>query len=226
MSEADVVFLLDVDNTLLDNDVVQADLAGHLEEQFGVEARVRYFCIFEDLRRTLGYADYLGALQQYRIENPHDVRVLGMSAFLIDYPFARRLYPGALAAAEYCQRRAKAVVLSDGDVVFQPRKIARSGIGAAVAGQVLIYIHKEQMLGDIEQQFPARHYVMVDDKLRILDAMKRQWGPRLTTVFVRQGHYAMDPEIVGQYPTADRSLEHIADLPGCVNEIMTKIGRG
>jgi len=222
-SPADLVFLLDVDNTLLDNDQVQADLTTHLEDQFGPAARARYFAIFETLRQELGYADYLGALQQYRIEHPYDVRLLEMSAFLIDYPFAQRLYPGSLEAVDYCRQRVPVVVLSDGDVVFQPRKVHLSGIHAAVAGHVLIYIHKEQMLPDVQRRYPARHYVMVDDKLRILDAMKRQWGDRLTTVFVRQGHYAFDPEILRQYPPADRTLENIADLPSCAAEILAKL---
>jgi FMN phosphatase YigB (HAD superfamily) len=222
---SDVVFLLDVDNTLLDNDQVQADLAQHLEERCGHMARMRYWEIFEKLRQTLGYADFLGALQQYRAEHGHDVRMLEVAAFLLDYPFADRLYPGALEAAAYCRRQAKAVVLSDGDVVFQPWKVRRSGIDAAVAGDVLIYIHKEQMLADVEQRYPARHYVMVDDKLRILDAMKRQWGRRLSTVFVKQGHYALDPAVLRQYPSADRTLERISALPECAAALLSEFGR-
>ena len=217
------MFLLDVDNTLLDNDHVVADLAQHLEQRYGPEARARYFAIFEDLRQKLGYADYLGALQQYRVEHPHDIRLLEISPFLLEYPFARRLYPGALEAAAFCRKQARVAVLSDGDVVFQPRKIERSGIQAAVDGHVMIYIHKEQMLADVTQQYPAKHYVMVDDKLRILNAMKRQWADRLTTVFVRQGHYALDPEIVRQYPPADQTLERIADLPACVSAILSNL---
>jgi FMN phosphatase YigB (HAD superfamily) len=224
MKTSEVVFLFDVDNTLLDNDAVTTDLAAHLETAVGAEARGRYFAIFEELRGRLGYADYLGALQQYRVEHPHDVRVLGISAFLVEYPFAARLYAGALAAVRYCRGLGRAVVLSDGDVVFQPRKVARSGIGEAVGGEVLIYIHKEEMLADVEERYPAKHYVMVDDKLRILDAMKRQWGKRLTSVFVRQGHYALDAEIVRQYPAADRTVERIGDLPGCVREIVAEFG--
>lgn len=223
MKTSEVVFLFDVDNTLLDNDAVTRDLEAHLETTVGAEARGRYFAIFEELRGKLGYADYLGALQQYRVEHPHDVRVLGISAFLVDYPFASRLYAGALAAVGHCRARAGAAVLSDGDVVFQPRKVARSGIGEAVGGQVLIYIHKEQMLADVERAYPARHYVMVDDKLRILDAMKRQWGKRLTSVFVRQGHYALDPEVVRTNPAADRTVERIGDLPQCADAILAEL---
>ena len=223
MSPSDVVFLFDVDNTLLDNDQVVADLSAHLEKQFGAPARARYFALFEELRNKLGYADYLGTLQQYRRENSHDVRLLEVSAFLLDYPFAQRLYPGALEAVAYCQQRAKVAVLTDGDVVFQPRKVERSGIQTAVGGNVLIYVHKEQMLADIEQWYPARHYVMVEDKLRILNAMKRQWTDCLTTVFVRQGHYAYDPEILQQYPPADHNLERIGDLPQCVDAILAEL---
>jgi FMN phosphatase YigB (HAD superfamily) len=224
MSRSDVVLLLDVDNTLLDNDQVVADLGEHLEKQFGAAARQQYFVIFEDLRRELGYADYLGALQRYRTEHPHDIALLKMSPFLLDYPFADRLYPGALQAIAQCRKRATVAVLSDGDVVFQPRKVQRSGLAEAVGGRVMIYVHKEQMLGDVEDRYPARHYVMVDDKLRILDAMKRQWRERLTTVWVRQGHYAYAPEVLCKYPPADLTLEKIADLPECANTIFTQLG--
>jgi FMN phosphatase YigB (HAD superfamily) len=184
----DIFFLFDVDNTLLDNDGVQEDLGEHLEKQFGRPARDRYWAIFETLRAELGYADYLGALQRYRMEDPDDPQLLQMSGFLIDYPFPNRLYPGALKALAHCRKTGPVGVLSDGDVVFQPRKVNRSGIWDAVEGRVMIYLHKEEMLQAVEHRYPARHYVMVDDKLRILTAMKKVWGSRLTTIFVRQGH--------------------------------------
>src|SRR5579863_7745108 len=187
MAASNTVFLFDVDNTLLDNDAVQEDLSAHLEREFGSESRDRYWAIFEELRAQLGYADYLGALQRYRLENLEEPHVVRISTFLIDYPFARRLYPGALAALACCGRLGRTVILSDGDVVFQPRKVQRSGLWDAVAGRVLIYLHKEQMLEAIERRFPAAHYVMIDDKLRILTAMKRIWGERLTTICPRQG---------------------------------------
>lgn len=209
----DTVFLFDVDNTLLDNDAVQADLGAHLESEFGRAARERYWAIFETLRSQLGYADYLGALQRYREENPDDMQLLRMSAFLIDYPFARRLYPGALHTLAHCRRLGPIALLSDGDVVFQPRKVTRSGLWDAVDGQVMIYLHKEEMLGAVERRHPARHYVMVDDKLRILTAMKEIWGSKLTTVFVRQGHYALDAAHISTYPPADMTLERIGELP-------------
>jgi FMN phosphatase YigB (HAD superfamily) len=205
-------YLLDVDNTLIDNDAVTADLKLHLIDAFGEVCERRYWEIFEELREELGYADYLGALQRYRIERPRDTNLLEMSLYLTNYPFERRVYPGAMALLQHLRTRGDVAILSDGDVVFQPRKIERSGLWDAVGGRVLIYIHKEQMLDDVEQRYPARGYVMVDDKLRILTAMKAVWGERLTTVFVRQGHYALDPAIVGRYPPADVIIERIADL--------------
>lgn len=210
----DMVFLFDVDNTLLDNDAVQADLGAHLERQFGRRARERYWRIFETLRAELGYADYLGALQRYRLEDPDDQELLRMSSYLIDYPFADRLYPDALRTLAHCGRSGPTAILSDGDVVFQPRKVARSGLWDAVEGRVMIYLHKEEMLDAVARRHPARHYVMVDDKLRILTAMKRVWGAKLTSVFVRQGHYALDLANISAYPPADVTIERIGDLAG------------
>lgn len=209
---AEVVCLVDVDNTLLDNDRVQDDLRRHLAREFGAASRDRYWAIFEALRDELGYADYLGALQRYRFDHLHDPRLLRMSSFLVDYPFANRLYPGALGALAHLRRLGPTVILSDGDAVFQPRKIERSGLWDAVDGRVLVYVHKEQMLDDVAQRYPARRYLMIDDKLRILAAMKAAWGARLTTIFPRQGHYALDPRNAAAYPPADVSVEHIGDL--------------
>lgn len=208
----DIAFLFDCDNTLLDNDRVQADLRAHLEREFGARNRDRYWEILEGLREEMGYTDYLGALQRYRLGAMSDPRLLLMSAYLVDYPFAERLYPGALAALAHLRSFGPTVVLSDGDVVFQPRKVQRSGLWHAVDGRVLIYIHKEQMLQQIERLYPARHYVMVDDKLGILAAMKQSWGERLTAVFARQGHYALDPAILAAYPPADLAIEAIGEL--------------
>ena len=208
----DVVFLLDVDNTLLDNDRITADLDNYLQREFGRENRDRYWAIFEALRTELGYADYLGALQCYRLGDLTDPRLLLMSLFLSDYPFAQRLYPGALSVITHLEKWGPSVILSDGDVVFQPRKVERSGLWQAVDGRVLIYIHKERMLDAVAQRYPARHYVMVDDKLRILADMKKIWGERLTTIFPRQGHYAFDPKNSASYPAADITIEHIGDL--------------
>ena len=208
----DTVYLFDVDNTLLDNDAVIEDLRDHLVDAFGRVSAERYWVGFEALRSELGYADYLGALQRYRVDAANDPKLLAMSAFLIDYPFASRLYPGALDALAHARGRGPVVILSDGDVVFQPRKIQRAGVWDAAEGRVLIYIHKERMLEDLQRRHPARRYVMVDDKLRILTAMKAQMGERLTTVFVRQGHYAFDLAAIGNFPPADRTIERIGDL--------------
>ena len=208
----DVVVLIDCDNTLLDNDLVQVDLKAHLAREFGIENRDRYWAILEQLRAEVGYVDYLGALQRYRVATASDPRLLLMSSFLVDYPFASRLYPGALEAIRHLRTWGLTVILSDGDVVFQPRKIQRSGLWEAVEGRVLIYIHKEQTLDAVAERYPARHYVMVDDKLRILAAMKQAWQGRLTTVFPRQGHYALDPGNIAAYPAADLTVERIGDL--------------
>jgi FMN phosphatase YigB (HAD superfamily) len=207
----DVVFLFDVDNTLLDNDRVTADLKRYLEQQVGPERQQRYWDIFEQLRTELGYADYLGALQRYRVEYPRDPSLLTVSRFLVNYPFATRLYPDSLDAVEHVRQWGKAVILSDGDVVFQPLKVEHSGIADSVDG-VLIYIHKEKELEDVERRFPAAHYVLVDDKIRILTEVKKVWGTRVTTVFPKQGHYALDPKIVSAYPAADITINRIGEL--------------
>ena len=216
-----IVFLFDVDNTLLDNDAVQEDLSAHLEREVGLESRDRYWEIFEELRAQLGYADYLGALQRYRLENQDDPQLLRVSLFLLEYPFASRLYAGALAALEHCRTLGPTVILSDGDVVFQPRKVQRAGLWAAVEGRVLIYLHKERMLDAVARRYPAEHYVMVDDKLRILAAMKDGWRERLTTVFPRQGHYAHDARELGAWPAADITLERIGELVGCALPLLS-----
>jgi hypothetical protein len=208
----DAVFLFDVDNTLLDNDRVQADLRAHLTQAHGEAASRRYWELFEELRAELGYADYLGALQRYRLEALHDPRVLRIASWLADYPFADRLYPGALDAVRHVAQWGPTVILSDGDAVFQPRKVERSGLWRAFDDRVLIYIHKEQELDDVARFFPARHYVLIDDKLRILHAVKQAWGPRVTTVFPRQGHYALDPAELAKYPPADITVERIGDV--------------
>ncbi len=207
-----VVFLFDVDNTLLDNDTVAADLQRHLATEVGADGAQEYWKIFEQLRTELGYADYLGALQRYRDKHQRAMHLVSVSNFLINYPFAERLFPDALRVIEHVQQWGPAVILSDGDVVFQPLKISRSGLANAVSGRVLIYVHKEEELDDVEQRYPAEHYVLVDDKLRILAAVKKFWGTRATTVFVRQGHYATDPKIVDKYSPADISIGRIGDL--------------
>ena len=212
MTLSPIVFLVDVDNTLLDNDRIQNDLRRHLEREFGAACRDRYWAILEELFADLGYRDYLGALQRYRVEHPQDIHLLSVSSFLVDYPFANRLFPESLDVLERFRSWGETVILSDGDVVFQPRKVERSGISEAVEGNVLIYIHKEEALDDVERRYPANHYVVVDDKLRILTAVKKAWGSRVTTIFPRQGQFAHDPKIIAAYPPADITVERIGDL--------------
>jgi FMN phosphatase YigB (HAD superfamily) len=212
MMNQDVVFLLDVDNTLLDADRVTVDLGRYLEKEIGHGRQQRYWNLFKQLRDELGYADYLGALQRYRIEYSHDPHVLMVSRFLLNYPFSNCLFPNALTVVDHVKQRGPVVLVSDGDAVFQPHKIERAGLFDAVDGNVLIYVHKEQELDDIEERYPAEHYVLIDDKLRVLSAAKNVWGPRVTTVFSQQGHYAQGPNVRNAYPAADVTLERISDL--------------
>jgi len=207
-----IVFLFDVDNTLIDNDRVQADLSEHLEQSYGAATRDRYWEIFEQLTSELGYADYLGALERYRMEDLHRPELLRMSNWLVDYPFADRLYPRALDAVRHVQQWGTVVILSDGDAVFQPRKVERSGLWHLFENRVLIYIHKEQELDDVGRLYPADHYVLIDDKLRILSAVKKFWGDDVTTVFPKQGHYALDSKVLAEYQPADIELANIGDL--------------
>jgi FMN phosphatase YigB (HAD superfamily) len=207
-----IVFLVDVDNTLLNNDRIQEDLKRHIERKFGSECRDRFWTIQEKLFEELGYRDYLGALQRFRVENPYQPHLVTAANFLVDYPFANRLYPGALDVLEKFRTWGQTVILSDGDVVFQPRKVERSGIFEAVDGHVLIYIHKEESLEDVTRRYPAEHYLMVDDKLRILTAIKNYWGDRVTTVFPRQGQFAQNPQVLASYPAPDVTVERIGNL--------------
>lgn len=211
----ELVILFDVDNTLLDNDRVQTDLYRQLARSYGPQAPKRYIAIFEELRKELGYADYLGALQRYRLERQHDPRLLRIADWLVEYPFAKRLYPHTFEVIQRVKRWGQVVILSDGDAVFQPRKICRSGLWQAFGGRVLVFIHKEEMLADVERLYPAHHYVMIDDKLRILDALKHVWQSRVTTVFPRQGHYAHDPKNLSSYPPADITINRLVDLLAC-----------
>jgi len=208
------VYLFDVDNTLLDNDRVTRDLKNFLTREVGPDRAECYWRIFEDLRDELGYADYLGALQRYRGEYPYESHLLSVSTYLVNYPFANRLFPNSLDVIDACKEKGHVVILTDGDVVFQPRKIERSGLFEAVEGNILIYIHKEHELHDVERRYPADRYVLVDDKLRILTAVKQTWGDLVTTVFPRQGHYALDSDQVSKYPAADITVERIGDLLG------------
>jgi FMN phosphatase YigB (HAD superfamily) len=221
MPESRIVCFFDVDNTLLDHDHVTADLRRHLQVTVGPERAQSYWRHFEEIRTELGYADYLGALQRYRIEHPRDEHLLEVSYYLIRYPFANRLLPGSIDAVEYAKGLGPAVILTDGDVVFQPHKLYRSGLLEAFEGKALLYVHKETELDDVEQRYPAEHYVVIDDKLRILRAIKNHWGMRVTTVFVRQGHYATDPKALAGYGPADINLERIGEFTGLgVDELL------
>jgi FMN phosphatase YigB (HAD superfamily) len=209
---SETVFLVDADNTLLDNDRVLRDLRNYFTRELGVESRERYIEILKQLWDELGYRDYLGALQRYRIEHPYDLHVVRVSSWLVDYPFDKRLYPGALEVIARLRHHARTVIVTDGDVVFQPRKLERSGLRSAVNGHALVYIHKEKELADIERRYPAQHYVLVDDKPRLLTAFKEQWGSRVTTVFPRQGQYARQRGAFGTGPRPDVSIRRIGDL--------------
>jgi FMN phosphatase YigB (HAD superfamily) len=210
-----IVFLVDVDDTLLSNDRIQSDLKRHIEREFGAQCGARYWKIQEELMGELGYRDYLEALQRFRIEHPYGPHLTTAANFLVDYPFADRLYPGALEVLKRLRKWGRTVILTDGDIVFQPRKVQRSGIFEAVEGHVLIYIHKEKAMEDIRRRYPAEHYVLVDDKLRILTAFKKAWGNRVTTVFPQQGQFALDPKVLASYPAADVAVKRISDLLSC-----------
>ena len=209
---ADVVFLFDVDNTMLDNDAFQAELRQHLRAAYGDRVEQRYWAIFQELRSQSGYANYLAALENFRLEEPHNARLLRLANWLLDYPFADRLYPGALETVRHVQRSGPAAILSDGDAVFQSRKIERSGLWSAFNDNVLIYIHKQQELEAVEHCYPAKHYVLVDDKLSILADVKTIWGDKVTTVFHRQGHYALDNKTIERLRPADITIDHIDEL--------------
>ncbi len=209
---APITFLLDVDNTLLDNDAIIANMRAYLQQVLGQDGQASYWKIFEERRENLGYADYLGALQRYRTENIHNANFIQITLFLTNYPFAKHLYLHSLDVITHLRHFGPTVILTDGDVVFQPHKIWRSGLYQAVDGQVLIYIHKELELGYVAERYPAQHYVLVDDKLRILTDVKQVWGPMVTTVFPRQGHYAHDTDKLKDYPSADVTIDHIGEL--------------
>ena len=220
MPSEHVVFLFDVDNTLIDNDHIVADMKHNLERDIGSEQQTRYWEYFEELRTELGYADYLGALQRYRVNHPRDFGIIAVSYFLMNYHFANRLFPCALDVIDRYQQYGETAILSDGDMIFQPLKIERSGLREAVDEKVMIYIHKEQELDDVKARYPADHYILIDDKVRILDAVKKTWGKNVTTVFPRQGHYAADPNEVAKYMPPDVTVDRIDQL---LNYDLTKL---
>jgi FMN phosphatase YigB (HAD superfamily) len=212
LTNSPLVFLLDVDNTLLDNDRFATDLTARLDQDFGPMERERYWSIYNKVRDAAGYADYLGTLQQFRVDHEYQQALLSMSSYLLEYPFDTHVFPGALDAIAHLSTLGTPVILSDGDIVFQPRKIQRSGLWQAVDGRVMVYVHKERMTEAIQRNFPAAHYVMVDDKPHLLAAMKRIFGARITTIFVRQGHYALESESLVIDPAPDRTIDRIAEL--------------
>lgn len=212
MPSEHVVFLFDVDNTLIDNDHIVADMKHNLERDIGSEQQTRYWEYFEELRTELGYADYLGALQRYRVNHPRDFGIIAVSYFLMNYHFANRLFPCALDVIDQYQQYGETAILSDGDMIFQPLKIERSGLREAVDEKVMIYIHKEQELDDVKARYPSDHYVLIDDKVRILDAVKKTWGKNVTTIFPRQGHYAADTKEVAKYIPPDVTVDRIDQL--------------
>lgn len=212
MAAEHVVFLFDVDNTLIDNDRIVADLKRNLERDIGRDQQDNYWKYFEELRTELGYADYLGALQRYRVNHPRDFGIIAVSYFLMNYHFANRRFPGSLDVIEKFKQYGETAILSDGDMVFQPLKIERSGLREAVDEKVMIYIHKEQELDDVRTRYRADHYVLIDDKVRILNAVKTAWGARVTTVFPRQGHYATDAKETARYPAPDVTVDRIDQL--------------
>ena len=214
MASERVVFMFDVDNTLIDNDRIVADMKSNLERDIGNDQQQRYWEYFEELRTELGYADYLGALQRYRLKHPRDFGIIAVSYFLMNYHFANRLFPCSLDVIEQYQQYGETAILSDGDMIFQPLKVERSGLRQAVDGKVMIYIHKEHELDDVKARYPADHYVLIDDKVRILDAVKKTWGANVTTVFPKQGHYAADPKEVAKYMTPDVTVDRIDQLRG------------
>jgi phosphoglycolate phosphatase-like HAD superfamily hydrolase len=211
MNARRTAFLVDVDDTLLDNDRFREDLEQHLEREYGAAARDAYWTIQERRFVDLGYRDYLGAVQEWWESDGRDPRFLTVSGYLLGYPFAERLYPGALDVLDHLRGLGPTIVLTDGDAVFQPSKVARAGIGV-VADALLVYVHKEEELDDVERRFPADRYVLVDDKVRILAAAKLHWGERVTTVLPMTGQFANDPDLLAAHPAPDVTIEGIADL--------------
>ena len=212
MEAEPLLFLVDVDNTLLDNDRFQNELKAHIEQISGSAARDQYWVIQEHLFKTLGYRDYLGAFQQYRLERPQDTDALKLSLFVIDFPYNTLLYPGALDLVAALRRLGPTVALTDGDAVFQPRKMQLSGLDEALSGHVMICVHKDKEVPEIERRYPAHRYVVIDDKIRLLTAFKKIWGDRVTTVFPRQGQFGLDQAVIAENPPADVTVDRIAEL--------------
>jgi FMN phosphatase YigB (HAD superfamily) len=213
MSEThQVIFLFDVDNTLLDNDRMKRDLGDYVNRTFGPGAENELWTLYEEERVKHGYADFLGTLERFRLAHLQDTRVLKLANWVMDYPYIERLYPDALGVVRHVRQWGLPVILTDGDGVFQPHKLERAGLLGAFGGHVLNYVHKEQELDSVKRAYPAKHYVLIDDKLSLLNLVKKAWGDRVTTVFPRQGHYANDAKILARSQPADIEIERIADL--------------
>ncbi|MFN2465530.1 MAG: HAD family hydrolase [Candidatus Dormibacteria bacterium] len=209
---ASLVFLIDIDNTLIDNDRVKADMEAQIRQLAGPSGSEDFWNLYEEVREELDYVDLPITLARFRAQRPDVRKFPQISAMLLGYPFEDALYPEALHVVEHLKRMGKVVVLSDGDPVFQPAKIARIGMADAVDSNVLIYAHKEQHLDEVTDLYPAEHYVVIDDKPGVLGRMKARLGPRVTTVQVRQGKYAsVGAEEPG--PAPDRTFAGIA---GCL----------
>ncbi|WP_158744178.1 HAD family hydrolase [Acidisphaera sp. L21] len=212
METAPLVFLVDVDNTLLDNDQFQDALKAHIAKVSGPAARDRYWEIQEHLFHSLGYRDYLGAFQTYRLERPEDVDAIWLSLFVVDFPYATLLYPGALELIAALRKLGRVVALTDGDAVFQPRKLQGAGLIEPLDRHIMICVHKEAEVAEIERRYPAERYVVIDDKIRLLTAFKKVWGNKVMTVFPRQGQFGLDTKVIAANPPADIDVDRIAQL--------------
>ncbi len=209
-----LVFLIDVDNTLIDNDAVKKDLDEHITVELGPALAARFWEIYEQARKERETVDIPLALSRLRTQTSladmDEQTYLHVHSIFDNYPFFERLYPGTLETLHYLRTLGLTVIVSDGDRFFQAEKIFASNLAEAVEGRVLIYIHKQQHLDEIVRQYPADHYVMIDDKPEILADTKELWGKRVTTAFVQQGKYAAEQKPPNFAP--DISVLHIADL--------------
>jgi FMN phosphatase YigB (HAD superfamily) len=218
-----LVFLLDVDNTLINNDQVKEDFNAHLEVELGPKLTERFWDIYEQARKERGVVDIPLSLQRLREATPlselDEQTFHHVQSIFDNYPFFNALYPHTLETLQHLRTMGLTVIVSDGDQLFQPEKIFRSDLAETVEGRVLIYTHKQQHLEEILQKYPADHYVMIDDKPDILVDSKAIMGKRLTTVFVKQGHYAKQ---VPDNFTPDISVLHIGDLRNYTKEQFLK----
>jgi hypothetical protein len=219
----DLVFLLDVDNTLLDNDRAKEDMAARVEDLVGAERAARWWELYEQVRQETDVVDYPRTLTRYRAVFPDEPRFPHLADFILGLPYAGYVYPGALETLTYLRTLGTTVIVSDGDAVYQAAKIARAGLAAAVDDHVLIFLHKEGRIEDVRQRYPAEHYLLIDDKLRILARLKGILGDLVTTLHVAQGHYASSER--GIYPAADLEVPSIAAVRQLGREVFLGGGR-